>query len=300
MSNFLLNLARRGAGLPATTIQPPSSPFRPKIGRDADELTETHGSASYRLAEEPAAGSSASPSPLPTSSSEEHRELSFDAPAHPAPSVQRFFGTELNTPVQPAVRYPAAARTPLAATSMSQRRPIPDGREATAVQIEMPTRLNAAAPPFHPDREVSSEIESEQRWHSTAPAAREIRAVSEPVHHTSSVAPGPPAMVAEPDQRQTVTPVVSTDGRGVEARETREPALAVPTIHPLTESRTLLHFPKTISASLPAHPAQIPIHVRIGRVEVRATTAPTTKAERPSRPAPVGFDSYYRVRNYRS
>ncbi|MGH2398184.1 MAG: hypothetical protein ACRDFW_14670, partial [bacterium] len=81
----------------------------------------------------------------------------------------------------------------------------------------------------------------------------------------------------------------------------REPALPATTIRPaLAESHTLLQFPKTTPASLPTPPAQLPIHVRIGRVEVRATTAPTPTPSRPSAPAPLGFDSYYRVRNYRS
>jgi hypothetical protein len=84
------------------------------------------------------------------------------------------------------------------------------------------------------------------------------------------------------------------------AQKMHEPPQSVPTIHPvLAELHRFLQFPKATPASSAASPAQLPIHVRIGRVEVQAATAPTPAPARPNPPAPLGFEGYNRVRNYR-
>jgi hypothetical protein len=133
-------------------------------------------------------------------------------------------------------------------------------------------RLVPIVPPIHADQEAVTEMDVERGRRTMAPVAQEIEPVSEPLHYTSSVLPAP-----------------------------RELVLPTPTIRPaLTESHTLLPFPKTMSAYSPTPPSQLPIHVRIGRVEVRAATTPTPAPARSSPPAPLGFDNYYRVRTYRS
>jgi hypothetical protein len=82
--------------------------------------------------------------------------------------------------------------------------------------------------------------------------------------------------------------------------QTREATLPVPTIRPaLHESPMLLQFPKATRSSSPTPSPQLPIHVRIGRVEVRAPTEPKPPPAAPAPPAPLGFDGYYRARNYR-
>jgi hypothetical protein len=252
MSSFLVNLARRGAGLPATTIQaPPPSPFGLELRKQGDE---------------PATGNTVSPSPLRANSSEEYREMPSDAPIHHTPSIQRLSGPEPSTLIRtPSLGSPPAPRRHLIPST------------------------------FHAEREVITEIEVERGRHTSSPVAQMI----EP---TSSVASAPSIMIREPGEGQIVEPAeLSAEWPRDRAQKTREPALPTPTIRPaLAESHTLLQFPKVTAASSPTPPSQLPIHVRIGRVEVRATTAPTPAPARPSPPAPLGFDSYYRVRNYRS
>lgn len=305
MSSFLVNLARRGAGLPVTPIQaPPPSPFGPEIRKQGDELTEAHEAArGLRMAEEPATGNAASQAPLRASSSEEGTELPSEAPTHHTPSIQRLSGTEPGTPLQSSIigEPVATIRTPsLGPPPASRSHVIPDRREAEVASMEPLEDSGSTVPPFHADRGVIAEVDVKRgRQVATAPVAQEIEPVGEPARQASNVAPDPRIVITEPSERQVVTPLVSTDGPRVEAQETPEPALPAPTIRPaLAESYTHLHFPQVTPTSAPTPPSQLPIHVRIGRVEVRATTAPTPARSGP--PAPLGFDGYYRVRNYRS
>lgn len=306
MSNFLLNLARRGAGLPATTIQaPPPSPFGPEIPRHGDELAEVHVSArGLDVAEESTTGNASGQSPLRASSSAEYRELPFEAPTRPAPSIQRLSETESMAPMQPAIGESAAiAKTPShGLTPAPQQHVIPERREAQATPMEPPKGLGPTVPPFHADREVITEIMVERGRYIPTSAVQEIELVGEPARQVISVAPGPAIIIREPGKRQVVSPAELPAERPLdEAQKTHEPALPAATIRPaLTESHALLQFPKLTPASSPTPPSQPPIHVRIGRVEVRATTAPTPAPARPIPQAPLGFDSYYRVRTYRS
>jgi hypothetical protein len=64
-------------------------------------------------------------------------------------------------------------------------------------------------------------------------------------------------------------------------------------------------LPRAVHASQPTPASQIPIHVRIGRVEVHppmaASGAPPSAMPRASvAQSTLGFASYYRVRNYRT
>lgn len=306
MSSFLVNLARRGAGLPVTPIQaPPRSPFGPEIRKQGDELTEAHEAArGLRKAEEPATGNAASQAPLRANSSDEGTELPSKAPTHHTPSIQRLSGAEPSTPFQPSLGEPAAPiKTPsLGPRPASRGHVIPDRREAEVAPMEPPEASGSTVPPLHADREVMAEVDVKRgRQVITSPVAQEIEPVGEPARRVSSVVPGLPIIIGEPGERQVVSlEELSAERPRVGAQETREPALAAPTIRPaLAESHTLLEFPKATPASAATPPSQLPIQVRIGRVEVRATTAPAQAPARPSPSAPLGFDSYYRVRNYR-
>jgi hypothetical protein len=238
MSNFLINLVQRGAGLPATTIKaPPPSPFGPEIGKHENGLTE-----------ELATGNIASQIPLRANFSKENMKLPSEAVTHHTPFIQRLSGTESGTPIQSSARQPEA--TPSAAVPLEPA-PISQGRVNSGKR-----------------EEVIAEIDAESGRHTPPSAAQEELSADRP-----------------------------QDG----ARKTPEPPLTVPTINPaLTEPHVFLQFPKTTPASSPTTLSQLPIHVRIGRVEVRETTAPAPAPARPSPPAPLGFDGYYRVRNYRS
>jgi hypothetical protein len=270
MSSFLINLVRRGAGLPATMIQAPPSPFGPEIGKQGDGL-----------AEELATGNTASQIPLRASSSKECMKLPSEAPTHHTPFMQRLSGTESGTPIQPAARQPEAtpSTAPLGPTPTSQGRMNSNKREEVITETE-------------------TEIDVERGRYTPSSAAQEIG----PSRHASSRAFSLPIIIEEPDERLNVAQEeLSADRPRDGARKMPEPPLPTPTIRAaLTEPHVPLQFPKTTPASSPTAPSQLPIHVRIGRVEVRETTAPTPAPARPSAPAPLGFDGYYRVRNYRS
>jgi len=282
MSSFLINLARRGAGLPATKIQaPPPSPLGPGMHNQGDEP-----------AEEAATSNTANQTPLPGNYSDEYRELPAEAAIPHTPSIQHFYGIEPNTSLRPSIEeLTAVNRTPsLGSPPTPQRHVIPFMREAEVVAIEPPERQEPAVPPFQAGRAV------------IAPVTQTIGPVNEPERQESPVVSSSPILTKEPGETQVISlSQPSYERPRDEARETCAPALSVAMIRPaLAEFPTLLQFPKVTPASAPTPPAQLPIHVRIGRVEVRGTTAPTPMPARPSAPAPVGFAAYYRMRNYRS
>jgi len=49
-----------------------------------------------------------------------------------------------------------------------------------------------------------------------------------------------------------------------------------------------------------AHSSQLPIHVQIGRIEVRDAAGPAPMPTKTTTQTPLGFSAYHRVRNYRS
>jgi hypothetical protein len=277
MSSFLVNLARRGAGLPATTIQAPSPPpFGPEIGKHVEAVTETPGAArDLSMAEQPATGNTATQAP--------------EAPTYHTPSVQRLAGTESSTPRQPSVGEPAATiRTPALGPPPAPRwYVLPNAREVQAAPTE---------------RKDSTGIEVERDLHTSSSVVHDIEAAGQPARHASSLPSASAMVIQEPSQQQGVAlPELTSERPRIGAQPRRETALPAPTIRPaLAESHTVLDFPRVPSHSSLTPSAQLPIHVRIGRVEVRATTASTPTPARPSSPAPVGFDAYYRMRNYRS
>jgi hypothetical protein len=300
MSSFLVNLARRGAGLPSTTIQaPPPSPFGPELGRHVDEVTETPGAAhDLALAETPTTSNTATHAPLRASSSEEPGEPSPKAPTHHTPSAQRLSGTEPGTPKRPSVGELAITlRTPSLGLPPAPRRYVlPNAREAQAAPVEPPQRLDPAVPSDPTELEDVTEGEVERDLHTSPSVVHDREAAGQPARHASSLSSISARVIQEPDQKQGIAlPELSPE------RPLRQTALPAPTIRPaLAESSPVLDFPRVPSHSSLTPPAQLPIHVRIGRVEIRATTASTPTFARPSSPAPVGFAAYYRMRNYRS
>jgi len=261
MSSFLINLVRRGAGLPVTKIQaPPPSPLGPGVHNQGD------GPAEGAIT-----GNTVNQTPLPASSS---AEMPSEELIPHAPSIRHLYGTESNTPIRPSIgELTTVNSTPsLGSPQAPQRHLIPLMREAEVAPMEPPERQEPAVPPFQADREVIS------------PVAQTIELMNEPERQASTVVPGPPIRVREAGETQ----------------ETRAPTLSVAMIRPAPADLPLLQSPKVTSAPSPTSPSQLPIHVRIGRVEVRANSAPTPTPARPSSPAPVGFAAYYRMRNYRS
>jgi hypothetical protein len=70
----------------------------------------------------------------------------------------------------------------------------------------------------------------------------------------------------------------------------------------LADADRLIGFPKA-RAFAPVPSAPLPVHVRIGTVEVRAAPAAAAAPAAPpagaAPPAALGFDAYYRARTYR-
>jgi hypothetical protein len=115
---------------------------------------------------------------------------------------------------------------------------------------------------------------AEAPHHAPAPAAAADKTVDAPATASAAPMPVPPAG---------------------EAGTPREPALPVATLRPaLPEAGGLPGLPR------PAPSPQLPVHVRIGKVEVRAAPAPVLRSPAaPAPQAPLGFGAYYRVRTYR-
>ncbi len=301
MSSFLVNLARRGAGLPVTTIQaPPLSPLRPEI---RDTFTEADESAPiFRKAEGLATGNTASPPSFSTSSIEGYRERS-QAPTHQASSVPSLSRAEAGPSIQPIVGESVVTpdTPPREAVPVPRERVSLGKREADGISLPSP-RLSASDDrPFHADRAVIDEIDVGQSRYSIAHMIHETKSVGEPPRYASGVAIGSPLLIQELKAKQILAPMERPTQQTEDGtQKRREPVLSAPTIHPvLGESHRFLQFPKATPASSTASSAQLPIHVRIGRVEVRAATAPTQTPARPNPPAQLGFERYYRVRNYR-
>jgi hypothetical protein len=292
--------------LPATTIQaPPPSPFGAEIGTHPDEVTDTHEAArDLSMAETPTTGNTATQAPLRASSSEERLEPSPEVPIHHTPAIQRLSGTEPSPPRQPSVGEPAATlRTPLLEPPPGPRwYVLPNAREAQAAPMEAPKRLDPAVPPYPTEREDVTEIEVERDLHTPSSVVHDIEAAGQPARHASSLRSASAMVIQEPSQKQGVAlPELAPERPRIGAQPMHETALPAATIRPaLAESLAVLDFPRVPSHSSLTPSVQLPIHVRIGRVEVRATTASTPTSARPSSPAPVGFDAYYRMRNYRS
>jgi len=168
--------------------------------------------------------------------------------------------------------------------------------------MESPTRLDPTVPQHPTEREDVTEIEVERDLHTPSSVVHDIEAAGQPAHHASSLPSAFEMVIQEPSQQQGVAlPELPPERPRIGAQQVRATAQPAATIRPaLAESLTVLDFPRVPSNSSLTPSAQLPIHVRIGRVEVRATTASTPAPARPSSPAPVGFDAYYRMRNYRS
>jgi hypothetical protein len=289
MSSFLVNLARRGAGLRVIPIQAPvPSPFPPEIRKQEQGLEDVQWSTqSVEVATDNAA------TDAPLRASELVEAVAMPSEGQDTPSIQRVTGTQ-PTLAEPAVAIGTPSLTP-------QRYVIPDAGRA-----EVPTpslgRLEPTMQVSLNDREVTAQANDERTPRVALPAAKALELQCDPSTQASLEVPGPTMIVRAPRTVQVVLPAEPSAGPlRATARETREQALLVSAIRPaLAESNTfLIQLPKAKPAFSEA-PAQLPIHVRIGRVEVRAPTAPTPTPAKPNPPASLGFDSYYRVRNYRS
>ncbi len=233
-----------------------------------------------------------------------HGDVDAVAHAVPTPSTPRPYGGELveATRSRPADGGAAAPVPPPAAARAIERPSLRALRDLLRVDAS----LHARPPGLHPPatggaQEVSPRALGGNPAAQTHPAAR-------------APAQRPPAGV-EPvairdAQRQRATPVApplhsgrelaSVSPRPAQAREhsTSHRAPAVPPA-PLRRvavpaAQRTAAAPPTLAASRPALP---PVQVTIGRIEVRAVTAPAPAAERRARAAPrLSLEHYLHAR----
>ena len=103
----------------------------------------------------------------------------------------------------------------------------------------------------------------------------------------------------EPTSQPNERPKVLAKAVGEAVPSSGGISIAVQTIRPADAERpTALQFPKIVSPQLPAEP--VPIHVRVGRVEVRGAPTQTSARSTPVTQAPLGFVRYHRMRRYRN
>jgi hypothetical protein len=306
MTGFLVNLARRGAGLPVTSIQTPQpSPFGPEISKHVENVTETPGTVhNFPMGDKHTIENIAPEAPGRTSSAEEGVEYSPEVPTHHTPAIQRLSELEPSTLNQPSVIESAATiRTPLVESSPVPRSyMLSDAGEAQATPLEPPNHLESAILSLPSAREDIAEIEVEGDRHAPSSIGHDIEVSSRPPSPSSSLVSAAAMVVQEPgEQRNAMLPELSSERARIGAQPIPETSLPVATIRAaLTESSAVLDLPRIPASSPPTSSAPLPIHVRIGRVEVRATTASPPTPAVPSSSGPVGFDAYYRRRNYRS
>jgi hypothetical protein len=109
---------------------------------------------------------------------------------------------------------------------------------------------------------------------------------------------GPANSRSRDNQTQLPAPVVVN--RPVSVPGKKDVAPVDHTIRPApTRQTTSFQFPRVLSAP-PQTPATLPIHVRVGRIEIKGNApqhAPARQA--PKEVAPLGFAGYQRLRRYR-
>lgn len=261
MSSFLLNLARRGAGLPVSAIHAPApSPFSPEVGAPDAGALEADTSENVIDPAPQAPVFQAAPATVQRVQSVQPIQRTGEVLPRP-PAIQRFSGA-------PEASPPAAAPQP--ARALAPSTPAAGAIEATVRPAVLPETALALPP------------------HRMLPAAA---LPEEPPR------PAAPGLVTR-----------ATGSRDLPVQDPAEqpaPLLAiVPAIRPaVAESPAPLRSLRIAPAPAPPSPApQPPIHVRIGRIEVRGAPPPPPAQPRsaPAAPAPLGFAGYARIRSYRS
>lgn len=314
MSAFLLNLARRGAGLIEAPVEaPPASSVGSEISPQRGGLSEAQGTAR----EEHPAGNAAGDVPLHASNAQEIVAVAADS------SAQNTSSNQPPTMIQRSSATPAFAdRAPsLGAPPADTQLPSPGGRATRGASLKDGKDLSSEVAPNgveaakQPDELAQSrtaqsaitEIQIERGETALEPARQTLEPPGLRPSLASDIAFSSPT-VRWARSEAKASAGVSADPAGSSRAGTsqlRERAVSPPRIHPApAESHRLLQFPKVSRALAPEPPSQIPIHVRIGRVEVLPATAPpaasTTTTANSAPGAGLGFKGYYRVRNYRN
>ena len=294
MSNFIQNLAKRGAGLPlAAEARPAPAPvFESSLEAPSEGLSEI-------TSEEMTIGAV------------ETTRTTFETPHTPAtPDVPHSPLEQVDTGVKPA---PAAASrdTPVL-------QPAPSIVEIVSAIEHIPppeAKSDTVAP--RAEASVSQSFQAVSRDSEVTIRAESTHASGAESAQPSSTADiNPPATISPRlDQPESSWPETSPHDVDEAPSTASEPAAtdvlirpAAPEHRPVltehlirpaaTEPTISLQFPKVATAPPPP-----PIHVRIGRVEVRGTPPvhqPTPIQAPPKESPPLGFAGYQRLRRYRN
>ena len=277
MSNFITNLARRGAGLPLAAACGPSPAriFESSFGA-SEGLSEITSEEIVRSGDQTPAVIS-----VRTTNTSSAREIQR-APLEHA-------GTAANAAPPSAPTNPTIVLQPStpSADIVSPKPIIRNSETGVPHATEIMAR---------PTEVVSRDFEFKTR-EASAPSQVETSAVASPV------ASDPPATIPRLRQKQE-SALLQTSVKEVHATTLNriEVVAAEHLIRPApAEPAVSLEFPRIASAPPSTPPPALPIEVRIGRVEVRGTPAvqQSTPATRKESPA-LGFASYHRLRRYRN
>ncbi|HEV3199154.1 MAG TPA: hypothetical protein VGZ73_14675 [Bryobacteraceae bacterium] len=286
MSNFLVNIASRGAGLPVSPIRVPApllakeagsgglTGMEPATDSATGETTvpekvqagfepNVQQSAAKRQLVRPVASGVEPLGPIEAASTnEEAPTLIADAPARKvekrAAQAVLTFGATLRPSESSDARAlidRQAQAVPRAVAISEAGEPSPTGRSA----VTIPLRTKSGESPLSAGAVILS-------------------APTPTIRPSPSVSPLPDGLI----------------GAAI---------LSGPTaaIRPAEAAPPTAHFRSPARTASPPEPAQAAIHVRIGRVEVRAKAEPPAQhAAKPAPPAPLGFAQYARQRTYRN
>ena len=285
MSRFLHNVVRRGAGLPVTSAQASlrESPV-PSIS-SGDGLVELN-SETFPEASNPAAAAeqeATARSSVQTPGTSAVSSLSFPPPAFIQHLVEPLKAGSARVPV--VLQRPETPQS-----SLEGQNALSPTDPATGVEAARSTHGNRITVASEGPTKIEKGVDGSSVVLSVA--GTEFARSSEETqlrdeHLTLEMEPpAGPSFVADNHSQKgsTLDSVVLTP---------------TPTIRPrFADTKPGFSIPKAVvSVSSPAPESPLPIHVRIGRVEVRDTPA----NGQPGRvaPPPLGFANYYRIRNYR-
>jgi hypothetical protein len=286
MSNLLSNLAQRGAGLePATVVQPHSTPYFPVGLRIAHAAQPEYLPVDVTMTEVLTSPDTAASTP--------------QAPLVGGP------GPQYTPPARPA-----SSRSQVGMATTSEREPRPDELDKTEQKpgaISDPKQVSQPAS-LQPEPRAES-ISDPERILQQASSPKPRSEQSPPLGLTAGLEAT--AEPAEPPAPSRPVPRMQEVRRWEAAANKEHPPVSVPEPTPSERSSGLQALPPArltdrLSASTPLEKSDVgppvpqPIQVRIGTVEVRATTPPTAPPPAPRSPqGPTGFDGYAMIRSYR-
>jgi hypothetical protein len=293
MSSFLVNLARRGVGLPATAAAisvAPAAVFAADtltpvaVGSDVSAYSHFVAIKDDLITRPPDASQTVANPSAPLRSDGDSIAASVESSITPEPASVRSSleasGTEM----------PPAPRAALQVESVRKRTPATNFAPMISRSILSPSALSP-----HQEAGIAG---SATRTVAGGPQDSQAKVIpfsrTDPsdfkVHETFS-----PSPASEPN---TVPPPKHPVIRGEPKEDISAPVVVNPSA---SELRARFALSRSGEISKPAETMPAPIHVRIGRIEVRGTSASAAQApRRVAPPAPLGFASYLRLRTYRN